>query len=151
MNVKEERTGWRCEEISARHRAWGYNCPAVDLDFLVAEYNYGKPVALVEYKHERAAPPSLDHPTYQTLVCLADKYSDGPLPAFIARYCPRLWWFQVTALNKAARDYYGEFEGQTLSEQQFVRSLYLLRKKELNRQDLEAIASLRSTAEPHRE
>lgn len=31
----QERTGWRDEEISARHRIWGVNCPAVDLDFLM--------------------------------------------------------------------------------------------------------------------
>ncbi len=36
-SVRQERTGWRDEKISQRHREWGYNCPAVDLDFEVVD------------------------------------------------------------------------------------------------------------------
>lgn len=46
-----ERSGWRDMELSGRHRIWGFNCPAVDLDFLMVEYNLGIAIAVVEYKH----------------------------------------------------------------------------------------------------
>jgi hypothetical protein len=45
--VKKERSGWRDLELSGRHRRWGWDCPAVDLDFLFLEYDKGKAVALV--------------------------------------------------------------------------------------------------------
>jgi hypothetical protein len=31
-----------------------FNCPAVDLDFVMAEHNHGLPVALIEYKERHA-------------------------------------------------------------------------------------------------
>lgn len=139
-----ERSGWRCEDISRRHREWGYNCPAVDLDFVVAEYNHGLPVALAEYKHERAR-FSTDHPTYNALRALADGFSvDGipkPLPFFVARYCPRDWWFRVIPLNEPAMKHYAPGR-RDLSEQRFVRSLYMLRKRVLDEHDERAIGLL---------
>ena len=142
-SVREERTGWRCEKISRRHRQWGYNCPAVDLDFVVAEYNHGKPVALIEYKERRAQPSDLSHPTYRALVELADGYRGGPIPCLIATYCSDLWWFVVTPLNHRAREHYAHIpDGQVLSEQRFVTSLYKLRKDILTKEDEQAIAAL---------
>jgi len=32
-------------QLSDRHRQWGDDCPMVDLDFLMCEYNHGVPVA----------------------------------------------------------------------------------------------------------
>jgi hypothetical protein len=133
--VSKERTGWRCEKISRRHREWGYNCPAVDLDFMVAEYNYGKPVALIEYKDKQAQPANVDHPTYKALIDLADGYKGGSLPCLIAVYCSENWWFNVYPLNDAAKNFYSHVIGKTISEQRFVRSLYLLRKKVLTDED----------------
>ena len=63
--VRQERTNWRDQELSARHRTWGFNCPAVDLDFLMVEYNIGKPVGLIEYKHFKRG-VSRDSPITQT-------------------------------------------------------------------------------------
>lgn len=145
--VRQERSGWRCEEISQRHRQWGYNCPAVDLDFVVAEYNHGKPVALVEYKDKRAMPPNLDHATYHALTALADGYVGGPIPFFVATYCSDDWWFLVKPVNAAATKYYAHVADKRISEQRFVRSLYLLRTKVLSIQDEAAIARLNSFAE----
>lgn len=51
-----ERTGWRDEAISARHRRWGYNVPAVDLDFPLIEYDRGVCKAIIDYKHIKAHP-----------------------------------------------------------------------------------------------
>ncbi len=140
--VRQERTGWRDAMISQRHRMWGYNCPAVDLDFLVAEYNYGKPVAIIEYKDKRAQQPDITHPTYKALVALADGYIGGPLPCLIATYCSERWWFRVSPLNEAARAHYGHLGDKVITEQRFVRGLYLLRKKSLDAEDEAAIAKL---------
>lgn len=68
-----ERTGWRDQEISRRHRRWGFHCMATDVDFLLVEHHVGMPIALVEYKHWRARPVNLDHPSYLALVALADR------------------------------------------------------------------------------
>ena len=124
--TRQERTGWRDEEISNRHREWGFNCPAVDLDFLVAEYNFGKPVALIEYKHNRARPPVLKHATYRALSALADGYSERPLPFVVAFYWPEVWAFKITPVNQAAKESFAD--GEMLTEYDFVRRLYRLRR-----------------------
>ena len=143
MNTwRTERTGWRDAELSKRHGAWGFNCPAVDLDFLMLEYNHGLPCALIEYKHKNALVVDPGHATYRALIALADGYSSGPLPCFIARYNPDDWSFDVTPLNETARLHYAHCIGETLSEQRFVTSLHLLRKPVLEAQDRAAIAQL---------
>lgn len=130
--VRQERTGWRDEGISQRHRTWGFNCPAVDLDFLVAEYNIGKPVALVEYKHHRARTPTLDHATYRALSALADGYRETPLPFLVAFYWPDIWAFRITPVNQSAKSNFKNEE--ILSEYDFVRRLYRLRRLTLSRE-----------------
>lgn len=121
-----ERTGWRDQGISERHRTWGTNCPAVDLDFVMVEYNIGEPAALAEYKHFRARMPDLRHPTYRALASLADR--DPPIPFFIAFYWPGAWAFRVYPVNDLARDLYGP-EYADLTERQFVASLYQARSR----------------------
>lgn len=120
-----ERTGWRDESISKRHREWGFNCPTVDIDFLVAEYNIGKPVALIEYKHFNAQVPNLLQANYKALAALADGYSDHPLPFLIARYWPDVWAFRITPVNDASKLHFADNE--LLTEFEFVRRLYRLR------------------------
>ena len=56
MEVKKERSGWRDEGISRRHRLWGVSCSATDIDFLLVEYIYNTPKAIIEYKNEHAPP-----------------------------------------------------------------------------------------------
>lgn len=121
-----ERTGWRDQGISNRHRQWGFNCPCVDLDFLVAEYNVGKPVALVEYKHYMARQPTLDHATYRALSALADNYNEGGLPFLVAFYWPDIWAFRVLPVNEIAKKYFKPMEEFT--EFEFVVKLYHLRR-----------------------
>jgi hypothetical protein len=148
LTWRTERTGWRCEDISQRHGMWGFNCPCVDLDFVVAEYNHGLPVALIEYKEKHAKPPDIGHPTYQALRALADGYKDGPLPFLIVTYCRLEWWFVVRPMNPPAVAHYKHCAGERLCEQRFVRSLHLLRKNTLSANDEAAIAQLNtSTAE----
>jgi hypothetical protein len=140
--VRLERTGWRCQAISDRHRHWGYNCPAVDLDFVMAEYNHGKTVAIVEYKDRHAMQPDLTHPTYAALSDLADLYQGGPLPFFIATYDSIDWWFVVTPVNERAKEFYRKVAGRPITERMFVASLYALRKIVLDDKDRRAIARL---------
>jgi hypothetical protein len=117
----------------------------VDLDFVMLEYNHGKPAALVEYKERRAREPDTSHATYKALTALADGYADGSLPCFIAVYCADTWKFRVVPLNEAARAHFAHVEpGEWLTEQRFVTGLHLLRKQVLTRSDREAIAQLSS-------
>lgn len=137
-NVRPERTGWRDQKISERHRIWGYNCPAVDLDFLMVEYNVGRPVAIVEYKHQGAAMPSLVHPTYRALSVLADI---AKIPFMIAFYHNEDWWFQIIPVNEDARKIYTHM--QSMTETEFVRSLYDMRKRVIEEHVLKNLKDIR--------
>lgn len=119
-DVRSERLGWRDERISRRHREWGYDCPAANLDFVVIEYSLGRPVALVEYKHHNAAEPDMDSPTNRAMRELA-----GVLPYFVAHYWPDSWAFRLWPGNAAAREHCED--GQAFTERAFVTLLYRLR------------------------
>lgn len=123
--TRQERTSWRDESISRRHREWGFNCPAVDLDFLMVEYNFGLPVGIIEYKYNLAPDPNLEHPTYRALKCLADGYRE-PLPFLIAFYWRTIWAFRVVPVNTVARETFGH--GELMTEREFVTRLYRLRR-----------------------
>lgn len=140
-----ERTGWRDLEFSERHRnKYGFNCPAVDIDFLMIEYNYSKPVALVEYKHCRALnsnpPININHPSFKALRQLAD---DTDIYCILAFYWPDDWKFKIEPINEKSilfyADEYGFYEQNDcyfLTEQQFVSSLYKMRETEISKQIL---------------
>jgi len=135
--VRKERKGWRDEEISKRHRDWGFNCPAVDLDFLMVEYNHGVPVAVIEYKYYPAANVDLNHATYRALRVLANNFShEGTegLPFLIARYWKNPWCFKVRPANFVAKQWFDDYEG--LSEREFVRRLYRIRELECKQKTL---------------
>lgn len=132
--VKQERTGWRDSptgappSISARHRQWGWNCPALDIDFLMLEYDLGCVSALVEYKHEFAAKIRLNHPSLRAVADLADRAS---IPALIVRYANDYSWFLVAPLNRVAREF---LSGRHLmSEQEYVQLLYRIRGRTYKR------------------
>ncbi len=124
--VRLDRSGWRDQEISERHREWGFNCPAVDLDFLVVEYNKGLPVCLIEYKHFKAQQPTLNHATYRALSDLANNYKTEGLPLMVAFYWPKIWAFKIIPVNNCAKKHFTD--GELLSEYDFVKRLYLLRR-----------------------
>lgn len=125
-DVKPETHGFRDESISRRHRMWGFNCPGVDLDFLMVEFNIGKPVALVEYKYHLAKLPNLEHPTYRAIRCLADGYKNGPLPFFLSFYSRDDWSFRVYSANEAAKAHFAD--GEHLTEYDYVKRLYRMRR-----------------------
>ena len=122
MVVRQERTGWRDLELSKRHRKWGWDCPAVDLDFLFLEYDKGQPVAIVEYKHERASTQYASHPTYQAMINLGTRAS---IPVFAARYKGDFSDFAVVPLNDIAKSKLPERKNMT--EREWVTFLYEIR------------------------
>ena len=120
--VRKERTGWRDDSLSERHRLWGWDTPAVDLDFLFLEYDRGKAVALVEYKHEMAPPQIAAHPTYQAMRDLADR---AGIPFFACRYKGDFSSFLVVPLNDISKRRLPE--RMTMTECGWVSFLYKIR------------------------
>jgi len=121
--VKKEKYGFRDENLSRRHRAWGWDCPAVDIDFLFLEYDKGNPVAIVEYKHERLQRLSLGHPTYHAISTVAER---AGIPFFIVRYKDDMSRFHVIPVNSYAREKMPDGE-KACTEAGWVRFLYRLR------------------------
>jgi hypothetical protein len=120
--VRPERTNWRDQRISQRHRRWGWDCPAVDLDFLLLEYDRGRAAALVEYKHEKAPPQYATHPTYRAMIDLGNR---AGIPVFGVRYAEDWSWWRATPLNDLAREHLPQ--QTTLTEEQWISLLYRIR------------------------
>lgn len=140
--VRQERTGWRDQEISERHRQWGASCPAVDLDFLLTEIHVGEPAALVEYKHFRAQPINVAAATFMALRRLADR---AEIPFLVAWYWPGSWAFRVHPLNNLAREHFEDPEDFT--EREYVQRLYRLRRLTLTRSLSESLLDVLPPAE----
>ena len=58
------------ETLSRRHRTWGHELHATDIDYLV-ENSYGRPVAIIEYKKNTGTVTQNQHKTLQTLADMA--------------------------------------------------------------------------------
>jgi hypothetical protein len=121
-SVSPERTGWRDERLSLRHRFWGYDCPAVDLDFLMVEYDKGKVCAIVEYKHELALPQYPSHPSYKAVADLANR---AKVPFFAVRYSDDLSSWKAHPINSLAKKFLSS--PIELSEKGWVEVLYRIR------------------------
>lgn len=134
MNVREERTGWRDEGLSRRHRRWGWDCPAVDLDFLMLEYDHGKASAIVEYKNEHAAPQYATHPTYQAMIDLGNR---AGIPVIACRYTDDFSKWRVVPLNEYAKTFIPE--RAELTEKQWVKLLYKIRGYDIPNSVLDGI------------
>ena len=117
----------------------------MDLDFILAEYDRCVPIALIDYKHERAT-INLQSANSRTLTALGDKAS---IPAYIVQYghshqsgWSDLWqevppdsvpWFQIIPLNSYAHtaDLPSNANDTRLSELVFVSWLYELRGRKI--------------------
>ena len=134
-----ERTGWRDQQISARHRLYGSNVPAVDIDFLLIEYDRSQPKALIEYKHMNSYlgdDVDLNHPNYRAIANLANGFSQvnlvgqlqpAPLPFYIVRYDFDPWWYRILPGNEAARQQ-SQLDGWVnVTEVEYVSWLHRLR------------------------
>lgn len=94
----------------------------MDLDFLFLEYDRGRAVALVEYKHARAAPQFATHPTYQAMIDLGTR---AGVPVFACRYDDNFTDWRVIPLNGKAKEVLPE--RALMSEVEWVTFLYRLR------------------------
>ena len=97
--VRQERTYWRDKELSLRHRNWGWDCPAVDIDFLMLEYDKGLASAIVEYKNEHAQTANPQHPSYRALADLGNR---AGIPVIGCRYKDNFTEWRAVPLNKVA-------------------------------------------------
>jgi hypothetical protein len=120
--VKPERTSWRDGHLSQRHRMWGLGVPAIDLDFLLLEYDRGRPSALIEYKGEHASAQFPTHPSYLALCQLGDRAN---VPVFAVRYAQDFSWWKVIALSNSAKRMLPQ--RQDMTERQWVTFLYNIR------------------------
>lgn len=125
--VRAERTGWRDERLSQRHRKWGWDCPAVDIDFLMLEYDTGRASALVEYKNEHAKKQYASHPTYQAIIDLGNK---AGIPVLACRYSDDFSRYKVVPLNDIAKEFISA--PKELNEFEWVRLLYKVRGREID-------------------
>lgn len=122
--VRQERTGWRDQALSRRHRQWGFNAPAVDIDFLMVEYDHHTAKAMVEYKAYLGQ--KIDTET-SAIRALEDMANRSGLPFFVAAYDPTDFWFYVKPMNDIAKRYLPEKTARSISEADFVRLLYRVR------------------------
>jgi hypothetical protein len=145
---REERTGWRDDDFSQRHRRWGSNCPMLDFDMLVGEYDDCRLVAMIEYKHEFST-NSIDPTEDPNVMVLIDAANRCEQMAFVVRYANSYEWYQIYPLSerskrslKMFRKYYPDFESikhreqdgknrWTVTEKGFITYLYWLRYREL--------------------
>ena len=111
--------------MSERHRRYGSNAPAVDLDFVLIEFDDCCPRAIIEYKNEFASPQYITSPQFQVLINLANA---AHLPAFAVRYAADFSWWLVVPLNDEARKHLPE--RKRMSEKEYVSLLYRVRGRE---------------------
>lgn len=116
-----ERTGWRDEAISQRHRTWGNFAAAIDIDFVLIESTFAAvPKAIIEYK----AQPGGAATHFQTRL-LRNLGNMAGIPAFISKYWSETWAFMVVPINEHAREWM--VSERSMTERQYVVFLQELR------------------------
>lgn len=133
--------------LSHRHRQWGHDCPAVDLDFVMAEYNHGVTVAIVDYKHHGESVQHTNARSYAVLGDLYDRHGRQH-PLFVARFWPDTWAFKVRPMNERATQVVGRLSWHPFTEQEYVLLLYRLRKDALTEGDRRYIERLNDILPP---
>ena len=134
LEVRAERTGWRDEGLSQEHRKWGFDCPAVDIDFLMLEYDTGRASALVEYKNEHAKIQYPSHPSYQAIIDLGNR---AGIPVFACRYSDDYSRYRAVPLNDKAREFISV--PTALNKSEWVKLLYKIRGREVDDDFLRSI------------
>lgn len=120
--VRPERTNWRDQDLSLRHRRWGFDAPAVDIDFLMTEYDGERPCALVEYKAYQRRKINLETSGIRTVSALASMCG---LPFFVVAYDSTQFWSYVKPMNARAAQWLPD--RAVMSEAQYVTFLYRIR------------------------
>lgn len=128
--VRAESTGWRDLSLSLRHREWGIDCPASDIDCLV-EIARGVPVAIIEYKKANARVADSIQ-SIRSVEILADR---AKVAFFLVRYSTarRKWYFRIERANAIGTEMLrsdGFRIPAAFSEVEFVRFLYRIRRRD---------------------
>lgn len=131
--VRPERTGWRDEALSRRHRAYGFDCPAADVDFVLIEFDRAEPAALIEYK----AFPAQWSPQSAGITAIRRLAERAQLPFFVAIYWTEPFAYEVHPANARALALLGEL--RHMSEQEYVRFLYRLRGRWIQQEILNGL------------
>ena len=136
-----ERHNRRDEIISAKHRRWGYNVPAVDIDFLLIEYDRAKAQALIEYRHANGH--IIQDASIKAITDLANR---AGVPFFIVRYYyatddGSLWkehtvdtpaFFQILMCNEPATQHWFTLDPEAwLTEDEYVVWLHKIRGRHI--------------------
>ena len=140
--TRPERTQWRDQKLSERHRKWGFNCPAIDIDFLMIEFHVGKPIAIVDYKRYTGSIKNLNQKSINAISTLAN---NSNIPFFVVFYWDDIWAFQITAINNIAKNILQQHKidkNKILTEQQYVSFLYKLRNIKLTKEEEKLIKFL---------
>jgi hypothetical protein len=118
--------------ISVRHREWGRNVPAVDLDMVAVEYDMATPVAVIDYKYGLGTVVNMGHASMRALGRFHSP-AGPPLPAFVARYAVDPWQFALEPLNTAGAQLlhaHGIEPRTVLEEDTFITFIYSLRGRQ---------------------
>lgn len=102
-----ERTHKRNLHYNNRHRLWGYNLTAMDVDFMEYDSKTGKPLALIESKFGLVKEVDLNEPAFDALCMLARE----EIPVFCLIYYP---------LDKAGQLVDADRPGSDVESIQFV-------------------------------
>lgn len=124
---KPEKTKFRDVAFSEHHKKWGWNCPFVDIDLLVAEYDQGLPKALIEYKSHLAQFIDKRCPSYRVIRHLADC---AGIPFLIVRYSENFKKYEIIPMNDLGRRKTGGGDRE-MPEWQYVDFLYFLRGRKM--------------------
>jgi hypothetical protein len=133
-----EHTGVRDLALSNRHRLYGFDCPATDIDFLLLEYNHGQPIALIEHKHKNAL-VNLNDSSIVATKNLADR---AQLPFFIVRYNPDNWHYIAIPGNRYATSHV--VAPTLLMEEEYISLLYKMRGGTVPQYVLDAIKEVQA-------
>ena len=143
--VRPERTHWRDEALSLRHREYGWNVPAVDLDFPLIEYDHAEPVALIEHKNEHA---HVDLGS-SGIVAIGKAGDRAKLPLYVIRYADDFGWWHIMPANGVARAQMAKVaQPFVVDELTYVTFLYRLRKRTPPREVLLHVCELRRMEPP---
>ena len=119
---------WPGEIISHRHRDWGWDCPAVDIDFFVS--NNFAITGIIEYKNIRTftTPSKFKlHPTGKALANLATK-GKNDVPLLFVYYNNELNSFKIYPLTLNCKQH-KEYFGINLDKKEYFEFLNKLGKQ----------------------